>query len=83
MTYFSAKTEQIESIPTTKLVHSQAGWTGDVEYGVCYMLPDGRYLTCVRHKDCGDLATDLRAHTRRPQMKQNVYVGGKPYGASE
>ena len=78
MTYYDANTESYETIPTTELLHSQAGWTGSVEYGVLYRLADGRFLSCVKHQDRGDLATKLRIHSRRPKMVRDLYVGGNP-----
>jgi len=45
---------------TGELVHTGAGWTGNVEYNEKYLLEDGRYLLGTRHKDRGDLMTDIR-----------------------
>jgi len=83
MKYYDPNTERYETITTNGLAHSQAGWTGAVEYGVLYYLPRGKFLSAVKHQDRGDLATDLRIHAHRPKMVRDIYVGGEPIQRSE
>ena len=81
MTYYDG--ERYIEIPTERVVHSHAGYTREVSYGVCWRLPDGRYLTAIRHQDRGDLATDLRIHCRMPRMRGVTYVGGTELSDAE
>lgn len=43
-----------------EVVRSGAGYTPGPEYGVLYLLADGRYLGGIRHRDRGDLMTECR-----------------------
>jgi len=86
MTYYDPNTESYQTIPTTRLIDSQNGWTREVEYGVLFELPRtcrAKYLSAVRHKDRGDLATEIRLHNRRPAMRSDEYVGGRAIPRSE
>lgn len=52
-----------------KLLRSGDGYTSTPEYMVIYKLSDGRYLGGTRHKDRGDLMTEIRyAKTERAAM---------------
>jgi hypothetical protein len=53
-----------------KIIRSGAGSGGaGPEYGVLYQLTDGRYLGGVRHRDRGDLMTEVRyADSERDAM---------------
>jgi len=54
-----------------QIVRSGDGYSPGPEYGVLYHLVDGRFLGGVRHKDHGDLMTDVTyADTARRAMPQ-------------
>jgi len=57
--WWDAETEAYVEHRGAELVASTAGG-GSVEYRQTWLLADGRSLSLTRHKDRGDLGTDVR-----------------------